>query len=142
MIPNDGSSGRLWGWGRNGAGQLLGADYMCLNPYGLRVTEGTKISAGAGHCLLIEPSGVISWGTNNKGQLGHATSKGTTDPVGFASVMDEALPLGFWDDVVAVSAGGIHSLALMNDKTVKAWGDNFYGQLGIKLDIPRSQLPL
>ncbi|MBI4243848.1 MAG: hypothetical protein HY606_07135 [Planctomycetes bacterium] len=38
----------------------------------------------------------------------------------------------FFDDpnIAAVSAGGIHSLALKRDGTVWSWGDNTYGQLG------------
>jgi hypothetical protein len=31
---------------------------------------------------------------------------------------------------MAVAAGGYHSLALMSDGTVWAWGSNYYGQLG------------
>ena len=32
--------------------------------------------------------------------------------------------------VKQIAAGGVHGLALMRDGTVKAWGDNGYGQLG------------
>ena len=33
--------------------------------------------------------------------------------------------------VSAISAGGYHSMALLNDGTVMTWGDNGRGQLGI-----------
>ena len=33
-------------------------------------------------------------------------------------------------DVVAISAGDMHSLALLKDGTVRAWGENKYGQIG------------
>jgi alpha-tubulin suppressor-like RCC1 family protein len=33
-------------------------------------------------------------------------------------------------EVIQVSAGGLHSLALRSDGTVWAWGNNFFGQLG------------
>ena len=33
-------------------------------------------------------------------------------------------------NVVAVSAGRTHSLALIKDGTVRAWGENIMGQLG------------
>lgn len=32
--------------------------------------------------------------------------------------------------VVAVEAGNMHTCALLNDGTVRCWGDNSYGQLG------------
>ena len=56
---------------------------------------------------------VIGWGDNGHGQL--------TIPAGLR-------------DVKAISAGGIHSLALKSDGTVVAWGDNTYGQLNIPAD--------
>jgi alpha-tubulin suppressor-like RCC1 family protein len=34
-------------------------------------------------------------------------------------------------NISTIAAGGIHSLALMNDGTVWAWGNNYDGQLGI-----------
>src|SRR5690606_27370837 len=37
---------------------------------------------------------------------------------------------GYLTNVVAVAAGGYHSLALKSDGTVWAWGDNTHGQLG------------
>jgi hypothetical protein len=38
--------------------------------------------------------------------------------------------LGNLRDVVAISAGDLHSLALLKDGTVRAWGQNRYGQIG------------
>ncbi|MSP23788.1 MAG: hypothetical protein EXR75_01210 [Myxococcales bacterium] len=33
--------------------------------------------------------------------------------------------------VTAIAAGGLHTCALLNDDTVKCWGRNHYGQLGL-----------
>src|SRR5262249_13255156 len=35
------------------------------------------------------------------------------------------------NDIVAVSAGGAHSLALHGNRTVIGWGDNSFGQAGV-----------
>ena len=37
---------------------------------------------------------------------------------------------GYLSNIKAIAAGGGHSLALDNNGTVWAWGDNEYGQLG------------
>lgn len=50
---------------------------------------------------------VVAWGLNNLGQ--------TTAPAGL-------------DDVVAVGAGRLHTVALRTDRTVVAWGSNSFGQ--------------
>jgi len=35
------------------------------------------------------------------------------------------------ENVKEIVAGYYHTITLMNDETVKAWGDNLYGQLGL-----------
>jgi hypothetical protein len=50
---------------------------------------------------------VVGWGANGYGQA--------TPPAGL-------------DEVVAIAAGGYHSLALRANGTVVGWGENFYGQ--------------
>lgn len=39
----------------------------------------------------------------------------------------------------AASAGGSHSCVLLNDGTVKCWGENFWGQLGQNDDVVRGK---
>lgn len=40
-------------------------------------------------------------------------------------------------DVIAVSAGGVHSLAVRIDGAIWAWGNNFWGQLGDGFQVDR-----
>jgi len=57
---------------------------------------------------------VIGWGKNNSGEA--------TIPANLT-------------DVVAIAAGGAHSLALKGDGTVVAWGWNGYGQTDVPSDL-------
>lgn len=43
------------------------------------------------------------------------------------------------DSVRVIAVGAFHNLALLEDGTVMAWGNNEYGQLGTGDTQPRSQ---
>ncbi|HXD56012.1 MAG TPA: IPT/TIG domain-containing protein [Solirubrobacteraceae bacterium] len=60
------------------------------------------------------------WGSNGSGQLGDGTTAEKSVPVNVAGL----------SEVKQVAAGGDHTLALMENGTVKAWGANGCGQLG------------
>jgi alpha-tubulin suppressor-like RCC1 family protein len=67
------------------------------------------------------PDGVAAWGENFFGQLGNgSTARHSEVPV----------PVSGLSGVTAIAAGGGHSLALLSNGTVMAWGDNSEGQLG------------
>ena len=64
-----------------------------------------------------------AWGDNRFSALGDGTyGNRRTTPVKVSNLEGAELK--------AISAGGFHSLALKNDGTVLAWGDNQGGQLG------------
>lgn len=80
------------------------------------------MSAGQMHSVVAKPDGTVwSWGINLRGQLGEGTS-GNTILEG-----TQAKAIG---DVVAVAAGGHHTVALQKNGTVLTWGDNSWGELG------------
>jgi alpha-tubulin suppressor-like RCC1 family protein len=83
----------------------------------LAVTAPGSPSAAA----ATVPTNVRVWGDNSTGQLATGRSGGLRD----VPVAPKALGA-----VKAVSSGGLFSLALLGDGTVKAWGDNSFGQLG------------
>lgn len=66
---------------------------------------------------------LFSWGSNNKGQVGDATSveRLTPTPVAPGSIVG---------DVSLVVAGEEHSMALTANGTLYTWGSNEFGQLG------------
>src|ERR671938_434768 len=67
-----------------------------------------------------------AWGSNFFGQLGN----GSQLPYGSPSTTPVEVSDLEGADLKAICAGQNHSLALKNDGTVLAWGDNGSGQLG------------
>ena len=62
-----------------------------------------------------------AWGDNLYGQLGNGTVSEDDGVPG---------PVTGLSGATAVSAGQFHSLALLSNGTVAAWGENGFGQLG------------
>jgi alpha-tubulin suppressor-like RCC1 family protein len=117
------SNGTVLAWGNDAAGQLGdgGTNSNQSNP--VTVTTGVvAISAGFEHSLALKTDGtVLAWGNDASGQLGDgATLTNQSSPVAVSGATD----------IVAIAAGGGHSLALKADGTVLAWGNNGSGQLG------------
>jgi alpha-tubulin suppressor-like RCC1 family protein len=72
----------------------------------------------------------IAWGSNSAGQLGYQNPKTNVFP-------HPVLGLGPGSGVIAISAGGTHTLALKSNGAVLAWGNNANGQLGDGSITPR-----
>lgn len=119
--------GSVWAWGGNDQGQLgsatVGGSETPLRVAGLG--RALAVAAGSAHSLALGEDGTVwAWGANREGQLGDGSLRDTAHPV---QVGGGAGPLA---GVVAIAAGGRHSLALREDGTVWAWGANEGGQLG------------
>jgi alpha-tubulin suppressor-like RCC1 family protein len=76
------------------------------------------VGGGSADAAAVE---VYAWGRNDYGQLGDGTFEPRLSPVKV---------VGLPGNVRQLSAGSFHSLALMSDGTVWAWGYNSKGQLG------------
>lgn len=91
---------------------------------GARITNLVAVTAGENHGLALTSDGkVIGFGPNTSWQASDSTPVNPSQTMGMVRIGGEEL-----SDVVAISAGWGHSLALKNDGTVVAWGDNTFGQ--------------
>jgi alpha-tubulin suppressor-like RCC1 family protein len=77
---------------------------------------------------------IVAWGWNGYGQLGDGTQTTPPGPVRVTGLPEE---LG----VKQLAAGYYHSVSLLDDGSVWAWGDNRWGQLGINSTQP-SRTPI
>lgn len=124
------SDGSVKAWGQNTFGQLGDGTSMNRNiavqVQGL--TNVIALAAGGSHSLALMSDGTVwSWGANGQGQLGDGTFEHRFTPV---QVADPFSATGLLTGVVRISAGGGHSLAVMSDGTVRAWGAHALGQIG------------
>jgi len=90
------------------------------------------LSVGFEHtCALLDDATIKCWGKNASGQLGLGDKDTRGDDPG---EMGDALPpvfLGMGKTAVSLSAGGGTTCALLTDGSVKCWGLNAAGRLGL-----------
>ncbi len=130
----DDGSVRCWGYGadgRLGYGNLTNVDSPAsVGPVDLGPGRTAKaISAGGAHtCAIRDDGSVLCWGFGFDGQLGYGNAQdlGDTSPPGSHPPVD----LGAGHTAKAISAGGLHTCAILDDGSVRCWGYGFFGQLG------------
>ena len=128
----------LLGWGWNAFDQLAISDNQTSVPKEISTTIDQKITSvetGDIHSLVVTEYGeVFSFGSNDSGQAG--TGQATTTEPELTQVMafekdasDEFVERKL-SNIIQVTAGESHSLALKSDGTVWSFGSNQFGQLG------------
>ncbi len=124
--------GRVWTWGNSEHGQFGNGGKYGSPGYVPALSNVKAIAAGMHHAVVLKADGSVwAWGGNECGELGDGSTIERLSPV-------QTLGLS---NVTAIAAGSTalnidrlwgvsHTLALKNDGTVWAWGNNSDGELG------------
>jgi alpha-tubulin suppressor-like RCC1 family protein len=135
------TTGRVWGWGRNGGGDLcLGNTRVYTRPVELPLVHVTALAGASNHALYDAGGTVFACGQNVAGDLGDGSGRSTTRPVRVRDLDGHA--------VKSLVAAFANSGALLADGEYFDWGYNQKGQLGIGhvggwSDVPvRVRLPM
>lgn len=111
-------------WGQNESSQLgTPAIRYAEVPIEVDLDQVIAIDGGVAHTLALHADGSVwAWGKNDQNQLG------------LGDIIDRSFPTQISPSalsaIVAISAGGEHSMALRADSTVWVWGKNDLSQLG------------
>ncbi len=134
------SSGEIQCWGHNGFGQFgLGHGQNVVydenfDPVDITVPldrKAKKVVAGRYFtCALLDDGTVRCWGVSNFGQLGLGYA-GNLSHLGDNELITTAPALNFSDEVIDIVAGLDHICALLISGSLKCWGKNSRGQLGL-----------
>jgi len=112
------------------AGNDIASQYTQTN--GFKTTSTIPITAGSAHsCYMLDNGSVKCWGKNNLGQLGLGDTSTRGDN---SSEMGDNLTivdLGSGRTATALEAGDYHTCAILDNASVKCWGANAAGQLGL-----------
>jgi alpha-tubulin suppressor-like RCC1 family protein len=85
----------------------------------------TSITTGTDYtCVLLDDETVKCWGTDEWGQLG-TVKKLEINPTPLG-----AINLG--TEITAIAAGNFHTCAILDNSSIKCWGYNASGQLGLE----------
>ena len=116
-------SGVLYAWGRNDFGEST-------VPAGLPATK--QADGGGRSSVALGVDGIVrAWGSNIHGQCAGTNADGSSDESGGTQLRVVRILGQPLDNVVAISAGGYHGLALRADGSVVSWGLNVQGQTGV-----------
>jgi len=122
------TDGSLWAWGYNQYGQLGLGDANDRNAPTRVGTDSWKDAAAGiysdAHTLAVKADGSLwAWGQNRYSQLGLGASDDNAHPT--------PTRVGTDTNWAAASAGGYYSHAIKTDGGLWAWGNNWFGQLGL-----------
>jgi len=111
----------------------------------------TTMGTFEGHTFAVMEDGTVrTWGANNEGQLGDGNATPRTDANKYDFDSDVPVAVPGITNAVAMAGGIYHTLVLLGDGTVRAWGNSKFGQLGngtttqsftpVEVKLPSGQL--
>ncbi|KAG6524509.1 hypothetical protein ZIOFF_014421 [Zingiber officinale] len=120
--------GTLWAWGNNEYGQLGTGDTQPRSQpvpvWGLSSLTLVDIAAGGWHSTALTDEGeVYAWGRGEHGRLGFGDDKSS-------KMVPQKVQLLVGANIVQVSCGGTHSVALTLDGRMYSFGRGDHGRLG------------
>ena len=138
--------GSVWCWGRNEVGQLgLDSDEFSIHPGSIPApvdlgAAAMSISVGPYHsCAVLTGGAVRCWGLDQGGSLGVGRAGQEIGSAANPMASVDPVDLGAGSIAVSVSAGGQHTCALLDDATLRCWGANSFGQLGLGDTVSRGR---
>ncbi len=129
-------------WGENRFGEL-GQESNSINlPSALDATlpfvdvgEGRwaiDVTTGRWHsCVLLDNNSLKCWGDNRFGQLGREDKIQIGSNIGEMGDNLASIALGTQKQPMVITAGLASTRVLFADGTIKNWGDNIFGGLGL-----------
>ena len=115
-------------------GDLLEKVYLDLNSGESFLRTATAIAAGNFHtCAIRDNSSIKCWGLNDSGQVGIVYVDNYHGNANNLLYLDRGsdVDLGAGRTARGIAAGDSHTCAMLDNASIKCWGGNAFGQLGI-----------
>jgi hypothetical protein len=113
-----------WGWRRR---RSETAPRPIAEPDRAPISDVKSVSAGGNHtCALLASGQARCWGDNASGTVGDGTSGNDRS----ANIKTTPTPVSGLANARLLSAGYLHTCAVLADGTARCWGNNWAGQLG------------
>lgn len=120
------SDGTVWAWGDNSHEQLgNGTTTSSSTPVQVSgLTSIVKLGGRGYHSVAVKSDGTVwTWGSDEYGALGNGVDDSNNDYLVPIEVQGVNNP-------IMVTSGYMFSIALMQDHTLMAWGNNAEGEIG------------
>ena len=132
----DNASIKCWGYGyfgQLGRGEQKNELEPKPDPIDLGSGRNAKaIVTGNSHtCAMLDNSSIKCWGYNASGQLGLGDANNRGDGSNEMGQNLTVIALGSGKTARAISAGNSHTCAVLDNASLKCWGKNDSGQLGL-----------
>ena len=126
------ADGSVMGWGRDANGQSATPKRVFTTPLPIDL-PGKALQVALGDStqyVLLEDGTVVSWGSNDEGQLGNGPMGASGESGRYPKPSVTPVKVTGLSGVIQIVAGTKHAVALRSDGTVWAWGRRSNGEIG------------